>query len=141
MTLQVRGLCKAYGQVVVADAIDIDLSVGQCLGVIGPNGAGKSSLFHLLTGTVGADAGHIALDGKTISGLPAHWGWETEIVTTPDGLPWIGPHRNFPFHFFTLGFGWHGDGLAWLAAKAALRHLTDDSRKEDEAFGFVRHLG
>ena len=76
-----------------------------------------------------------------ISGLPAHWGWETEIVTTPDGLPWIGPHRNFPFHFFTLGFGWHGDGLAWLAAKAALRHLTDDSRKEDEAFGFVRHLG
>lgn len=72
MTLQVRGLCKAYGQVVVADSIDIDLSVGQCLGVIGPNGAGKSSLFHLLTGTVGADAGHIALDGKTISGLPAH---------------------------------------------------------------------
>ena len=72
MTLKVRGLCKAYGQVVVADAIDIDLSVGQCLGVIGPNGAGKSSLFHLLTGTVGADAGHIELDGKTISGLPAH---------------------------------------------------------------------
>ncbi|MFZ2828213.1 ATP-binding cassette domain-containing protein, partial [Hydrogenophaga sp.] len=72
MTLQVRGLCKAYGQVVVADRIDIDLSVGQCLGVIGPNGAGKSSLFHLLTGTVAADAGHITLDGKALSGLPAH---------------------------------------------------------------------
>ncbi|CAN7399103.1 ABC transporter ATP-binding protein [Acidovorax sp. LjRoot117] len=72
MTLQVRGLCKAYGRVVVADAIDIDLSVGQCLGVIGPNGAGKSSLFHLLTGTVGADAGHIVLDGHALSGLPAH---------------------------------------------------------------------
>ena len=72
MTLQVRGLCKAYGQVVVADRIDIDLPVGQCLGVIGPNGAGKSSLFHLLTGTVAADAGHIALDGKALSGLPAH---------------------------------------------------------------------
>lgn len=72
MTLQVRGLCKAYGRVVVADSIDIDLSVGQCLGVIGPNGAGKSSLFHLLTGTVGADAGHIELDGKALSGLPAH---------------------------------------------------------------------
>lgn len=72
MTLQVRGLCKAYGQVVVADRIEIDLAVGQCLGVIGPNGAGKSSLFHLLTGTVAADAGHIALDGKALSGLPAH---------------------------------------------------------------------
>ena len=72
MSLEVRGLCKAYGQVVVADRIDIDLPVGQCLGVIGPNGAGKSSLFHLLTGTVAADAGHIALDGKALSGLPAH---------------------------------------------------------------------
>lgn len=72
MSLEVRGLCKAYGQVVVADLIDIDLPVGQCLGVIGPNGAGKSSLFHLLTGTVAADAGHIALDGKPLSGLPAH---------------------------------------------------------------------
>lgn len=72
MSLEVRGLCKAYGQVVVADRIDIDLPVGQCLGVIGPNGAGKSSLFHLLTGTVAADAGHIALDGRALSGLPAH---------------------------------------------------------------------
>lgn len=72
MSLEVRGLCKAYGQVVVADGIEIDLSVGQCLGVIGPNGAGKSSLFHLITGTVAADAGHIALDGKALSGLPVH---------------------------------------------------------------------
>lgn len=72
MSLEVRGLCKAYGQVVVADHIDIELPVGQCLGVIGPNGAGKSSLFHLLTGTVAADAGHIALDGKNLSGLPVH---------------------------------------------------------------------
>lgn len=81
-----------------------------------------------------------SLKYPAISGLPAHWGWETEIVSTVDGLPWIGPHRNYPFHFFALGFGWHGDGLSWLAARAALRYLTGDSRKDDEAFGFVRHL-
>jgi glycine/D-amino acid oxidase-like deaminating enzyme len=75
-----------------------------------------------------------------ISGLPAHWGWENEIVTTSDGLPWIGPHRNYPFHFFAMAFGWHGDGLTWLAAKAALRYFTGQARKDDEAFGFVRHL-
>ena len=75
-----------------------------------------------------------------ISGLPARWGWETEIVSTVDGLPWIGPHRNYPFHFFALGFGWHGDGLSWLAARAALRYLTGAPLKDDEAFGFVRHL-
>jgi glycine/D-amino acid oxidase-like deaminating enzyme len=75
-----------------------------------------------------------------ISGLRAHWGWDLPIVTAADGLPWIGPHRNYPFHFLALAFGWHGDGLAWTAARAALRHFKGEIRKEDEALGFVRHL-
>ena len=76
-----------------------------------------------------------------ISGLPAHWGWDTEVVTTPDGLPWIGPHRNYPFHFFAMAFGWHGDALAWLAAKAALRFFTGNAKTDDGSLGFARHLG
>ena len=82
----------------------------------------------------------LSLRYPAISGLPAHWGWGTEIVSTVDGLPWIGPHRNYPFHFFAVGFGWHGDGLSLLAARAALRYRTVGLRKEDEALGFVRHL-
>jgi glycine/D-amino acid oxidase-like deaminating enzyme len=76
-----------------------------------------------------------------ISGLPARWGWETTVVTTPDGLPWIGPHRNYPFHFFAMAFGWHGDSLAWTAAKVALRFFQQESRREDEALSFARYLG
>ena len=75
-----------------------------------------------------------------ISGLPARWGWETEIVTTMDGLPWIGPHRNYPFHFFAMGFGWHGDSLAWAAARAALRYFTGAPTRSDGALGFARYL-
>jgi glycine/D-amino acid oxidase-like deaminating enzyme len=75
-----------------------------------------------------------------ISGLPAAWGWSLPVVSTPDGLPWIGPHRNYPHHFFALALGWHGDGLGWLAARAAVRHLRNEPRREDEAFGFIRHL-
>jgi hypothetical protein len=59
-------------------------------------------------------------------------------VSTADGLPWVGPHRNYPFHFFSLAFGWHADGLAWLAAKAALRHFQQESKRGDDAFGFLR---
>lgn len=73
-----------------------------------------------------------------ISGLPAHWGWAVPVISTSDGLPWIGPHRNYPFHFFAMAFGWHGDGLAWLAAKAALRSFSGDPTSEDKAFVFVR---
>jgi len=80
----------------------------------------------------------LSLRYPAISGLPAKWSWATPVVTTMDGLPWIGPHRNYPFHFFALALGAHGDALAWFAAKAALRHFTDAARREDAVFGFTR---
>ena len=73
-----------------------------------------------------------------ISGLPAAAGWDSAVVGTADGLPWIGPHRNYPFHFFAFAFGMHGEGLATFAAKAALRFFRGDPRREDSAFSFVR---
>jgi glycine/D-amino acid oxidase-like deaminating enzyme len=60
------------------------------------------------------------------------------ICTTQDGLPWIGAHRNYPFHFFAMAFGWHGDALAWWAARAALRSAKLQPRREDDVFGFAR---
>jgi glycine/D-amino acid oxidase-like deaminating enzyme len=82
----------------------------------------------------------LSLRYPVISGLPARWAWDVPVCSTQDGLPWIGPHRNYPFHFFALAFGWHGDALAWLAARMALRQFRGDTRSEDAAFGFVRHL-
>jgi glycine/D-amino acid oxidase-like deaminating enzyme len=73
-----------------------------------------------------------------ISGLPARWGWSVPIVSTADGLPWVGGHRNYPFHFFAMAFGWHGDAFAWHAAKAALRVMDGTATKEDGALGFLR---
>lgn len=75
-----------------------------------------------------------------MSGLPAAWGWNMPVVSTPDGLPWIGPHRNYPFHFFALALGWHGDSLSWQAARAAVRFFRGEARREDDALGFLRHL-
>jgi gamma-glutamylputrescine oxidase len=80
----------------------------------------------------------LSLRHPAISGLPARWSWPVPIVTAPDGLPWVGVHRNFPFHFFALGFGWHGDGLAAFSAKAALRHFKGEDRRTDDVFGFGR---
>lgn len=80
----------------------------------------------------------LSLRYPAISGLPARWGWPVPVVTAPDGLPWIGPHRNYPFHFFTVAHGWHGDGLAWLSARAALRHVKGEPARGDYAFEFGR---
>ncbi|MBI6630073.1 ABC transporter ATP-binding protein [Pontibaca salina] len=67
--LQVSGLCKAFGGVVVADKIDFSLSAGAMHCLIGPNGAGKSSFFRLLLGEHAPDAGTITFDGDDITHL------------------------------------------------------------------------
>jgi len=65
--LQLERLSKAFGSVVVADNIDLQVEAGSALGIIGPNGAGKTSLFNLITGALKPDAGVIRLDGRDIT--------------------------------------------------------------------------
>jgi glycine/D-amino acid oxidase-like deaminating enzyme len=75
-----------------------------------------------------------------ISGLQPQWGWDFLHYGSPDGLPVVGPHRNFPRHLFALGHGRHGAGMAWLAARVLLREFQGEPAKGDELFGFVRVL-
>ena len=74
-----------------------------------------------------------------VSGIQPAFAWDAPLATTADGAPYIGPHRNLPGHLFALGFGRHGDGLAWLAARALVRYYQDASTKDDAVFGFTRH--
>lgn len=82
----------------------------------------------------------LSLRHPIISGLRAAWSWDLPVVTTPDTLPWIGPHRNYPHHFFALAMGWHGDGLIWRAARAAVRQYQREPDRDDAVLGFARYL-
>ena len=64
--LEVSGLRKAFGGVVVADGIDFALPAGEMHCLIGPNGAGKSSFFRLVLGEHAPDAGSIRFAGEEI---------------------------------------------------------------------------
>ncbi|HRO58452.1 MAG TPA: ABC transporter ATP-binding protein [Burkholderiaceae bacterium] len=67
--LSARGLKKSFGAVVAADAVDIEVPVGQRVSLIGSNGAGKTTFVNMVTGYLKPDAGSIALDGRQIDGL------------------------------------------------------------------------
>ncbi|TAK17809.1 MAG: FAD-binding oxidoreductase [Acidobacteria bacterium] len=82
----------------------------------------------------------LSLHYPSISGLKAEWAWSLPVVSTLDGLPWVGLHRNYPFHFFGIALGWHGDSVSWFTARAAARHFTNETRTGDEAFSFLRAL-
>jgi glycine/D-amino acid oxidase-like deaminating enzyme len=75
-----------------------------------------------------------------ISGLQPEWGWDFDSYGSPDGLPVVGPHRNFPRHLFALGHGRHGAAVAWLAARVLLRAYRGEAAKGDDLFGFARVL-
>ena len=75
-----------------------------------------------------------------ISGIEADYGWNIPLVQTADGLPCVGPHRNFPRHLFALGAGHNGAGTALLAARILLRRYQEQPDKADELFGFSRLL-
>jgi len=72
MLLELQGISKSFGSVVVADKIDLSVAAGEALGIIGPNGAGKTSLFNLIAGGISPAAGKIFLDGKDITRVPTH---------------------------------------------------------------------
>jgi ABC-type branched-subunit amino acid transport system ATPase component/ABC-type branched-subunit amino acid transport system permease subunit len=70
--LEVRGLNKRFGSLVVARDIDLDVHPYMLHSLIGPNGAGKTTLFNMLTGLLKADSGSIRLNGQELTGLPVH---------------------------------------------------------------------
>ena len=67
--LEVRGLCKSFGALVVADGVSLALRPGARHALIGPNGAGKTTLVNLITGTVAPSVGVVLLDGHDVT----HW--------------------------------------------------------------------
>ena len=72
--LEVRGLCKSYGQdearVEVLKGIDVALGKGEVCVLLGPSGSGKSTFLNIVGGLESADAGSISVDGVTITDLP-----------------------------------------------------------------------
>ena len=80
--LEITGLHKRFGGIVVADDIALSIAPGQILGFIGPNGAGKTSLFNLIAGVVKADTGVIRLNGERIDRMAVHGRARTGLSRT-----------------------------------------------------------
>jgi glycine/D-amino acid oxidase-like deaminating enzyme len=79
----------------------------------------------------------LSLQLPAISGVQPERGWRTPYAVTADGLPFIGPHRNYPRHLFALGLG-SNPAASFLASRILLRQYLGQAEKADEHFGFSR---
>jgi simple sugar transport system ATP-binding protein len=67
--VKMEDISKSYGAIKSLDGVNLELRVGEVLGLVGDNGAGKSTLSKVLSGAVIPDSGRILLDGR-----PVHFG-------------------------------------------------------------------
>ena len=70
--LSARHLNKAFGSLVVAQDLSLEIPAGARHALIGPNGAGKTTLINLLTGVVAPTRGDVFLGEERITALQPH---------------------------------------------------------------------
>ena len=92
--VEVRGISKSYGDVEALRGIDLDFPRGKLTSLLGPSGCGKTTLLKIIAGLVEADAGTVAVNGRTVS-KP---GPERAFVFQDFALlPWATVLRNVAF--------------------------------------------
>ncbi|MCB1273629.1 MAG: ABC transporter ATP-binding protein [Leucobacter sp.] len=121
--LALRGISKRFGEVVVADDLDLTVAPGEAVGIVGPNGAGKSTLFSMIAGEQKPDAGTISMDGREINSLMAQERTKLGIGRTfqiPRPFEGMSVFENL-LVFATSGAGLHGNAAYVRAAETGER--------------------
>ncbi|MDE2514472.1 MAG: ABC transporter ATP-binding protein [Rhodospirillales bacterium] len=126
--LEVTGLCKRFGGIVVADAIDLAIPPGRVVGLIGPNGAGKTSFFNLVAGMVRADAGRVRLDGTDLTRLPGYSRARLGLARTWQNLR-LFPSLSVLDNLLIAPRRYPGESLAALLRPARLRSAEYQARE------------
>src|SRR3954471_11182736 len=100
--LAVSGLTKSYGRFRALDDVSFSVARGAVVGLIGPNGAGKTTLFECLAGVLPADAGTVAIGGRSIAASDRG----RELFYVPDAIqPWRSETVGWALTYVTGLFG------------------------------------
>ncbi|MEO7963186.1 MAG: ABC transporter ATP-binding protein [Gemmatimonadaceae bacterium] len=66
--IRIDGVRKAFGPVLANCNASLSVATGEIHAVVGENGAGKSTLMRMLAGLYRPDGGHIAVNGRDVTG-------------------------------------------------------------------------
>jgi ABC-2 type transport system ATP-binding protein len=68
-TIELKGLCKRFGQTVALDGLSFTVAPGSVTGFVGPNGAGKSTTMRVILGLDAVDEGSALIGGRAYASL------------------------------------------------------------------------
>ena len=70
--LRVENIEVYYGMIHAIKGVSFEVNEGEVIALIGANGAGKTTILHTITGLLSLKSGHIYLEDKDLTKLPAH---------------------------------------------------------------------
>jgi glycine/D-amino acid oxidase-like deaminating enzyme len=73
-----------------------------------------------------------------LAAIDDEFAWEGLFAATPDGLPYIGEHPDYPRHLFALGYGGNGMTFGFLAAQLLLGQKSGRPAADLALFAFDR---
>jgi branched-chain amino acid transport system ATP-binding protein len=83
--LVVRGLSAGYGPVRVLHDVNLEVGLGQRVGLLGLNGHGKTTLLRAIVGLVGWREGEIEVHGRSVATSRTHSLARSGVVMIPQG--------------------------------------------------------
>lgn len=104
--IELSHLTKVYGDIAVVDDVNMHVDTGTITVIVGTSGSGKSTLIRMINRLVEPTKGHILVQGRDVSKMPAyelrrsigyaiqshglfpHWSVARNIATVPMLLGW-----------------------------------------------------
>jgi len=93
--IQVKGLCKSYGEVRALDGVSFSVRRGELFAYLGPNGAGKTTTISILSGLLSRDSGQLQVCGVDVAQDPVTVKQKIGLVPEESNLyPELSCRRN-----------------------------------------------
>jgi ABC-2 type transport system ATP-binding protein len=92
--IEVRGLCKSYGELVAVDDVDLTVEAGEVFGYLGPNGAGKTTSLRMMLGLIAPSAGTVRLFGRDPQASVKALEGVAGFVEAPSFYPYLNGRAN-----------------------------------------------
>ena len=70
--VELKGICKAYGDNVILDNLNLSINENEFVTLLGPSGCGKTTTLRIIGGFEAMQKGSLLLDGEEIANIPTH---------------------------------------------------------------------
>jgi spermidine/putrescine transport system ATP-binding protein len=119
--VELKDLCKHFGDVVAVDHIDVTVASGEFFSLLGPSGCGKTTTLRIIAGFEDPTSGQVLLDGVDLVHTPPY----KRPVNTVFQAYMIFPHLNV---YENVAFGLRRQHVS----------RSDVRRRVREALGLVQ---